>query len=252
MGLRASLRETDGRVQAPGLGCVRGLMKFLTRSSRRSSSDAKPLSRFLKSFVRQQGRLAKLLGTDLITRIGKVVGPPLIRSRRGHSLDLDSTRPPTLAVNPKFFSQEIVGIRLGNVADDHFLDPNAKRLQRTYNRTSSVSPSSRDRRARDDGVDHAALEVGGDVEAEEAEDRRRHVHELHAGDRAPAARCPGPVAISRPVGGVVGVVGAGVVLEGVDLTRCRRCRPTASGGRRSRRTGRAGRRPGRSGRAPRA
>ena len=67
----------------------------------------------------------------------------------------------------------------------------------------------------DDRLDDAALQVGGDLQAEEAEDGRRDVHQLHAGDR-PARGDAGAGGDQQAVLGVVGVVGAGVVLEGVD------------------------------------
>ena len=61
-----------------------------------------------------------------------------------------------------------------------------------------------------------ALEIGGYVEAEEPEDRRGDVHQLHAGHR-PLRRDAGPGRDQQAIGGVIGIVGAGIVLERMDL-----------------------------------
>ncbi len=67
-------------------------------------------------------------------------------------------------------------------------------------RVVAVARPSRCRHAPGHGPDDAALEVGGDVQAEQAEDRRRHVHRAACRRPGLAGRCPGPAAISRPSG----------------------------------------------------
>ena len=66
--------------------------------------------------------------------------------------------------------------------------------------------------------DDFALQVLRDVEAEDFQNRRRYIHELESVDWTGRADA-GSAHHDQAFGGVIGVVGTGIVLKGVDLSR---------------------------------